>query len=161
MRHPAGILRRDAGLNVDDRRQRVGTVGCGAGTANDLDPFDVLQGNGQVVPIDAATRVLKDALAIDQDQHSAGEFVRQAMIGDGRLVVVFVANLEAGHQPQNLFHPTGARGFNHRAIDDRHGIGGFVETLGQPRGGQHPRRFPPFGLVAIAERAGLDRDTHG
>ena len=55
--------------------------------------------------------------------------------------------------------PTGARGFNHRAIDDRHGIGGFVGRWGN-RAGSAPDGSP-FGLVAIAEQAGLDRDTHG
>ena len=152
---PAGILRRATGLNVDDRRQRVGTVGRGAGTADDLDPFDVLQGNGQVVPIDPAARILKDTLAVDQDQHPAGELVRQAVIGDGRLVVVFVADLDAGHQPQDLGQPAGARGLDHRPVDDRHRIGRFVEALGQPRGGQHPRRIPLFRRVAIAERTGF------
>lgn len=73
---PAGILRRTAGLNVNHRRQRIGTVGGGAGTSDDLDAFDVLQWNGQVIPIDAAVRILKDALAVDQDQHPPGKLIR-------------------------------------------------------------------------------------
>lgn len=52
------------------------------------------------------------------------------MIGDRGLVVVFVSDLEAGHQPEDFLQPARARGLDHRTVDDRHRIGRFVEALG-------------------------------
>ena len=93
-----GILGGAAGLDVDHRLQGVGTVRGGGGTPHDLDPLDVFQRNGQVVPLDHPARVLKNPLSVQQQQGPPRVLVGQTVVGGGRQAIVLVTDLETGHQ---------------------------------------------------------------
>ena len=117
------------GDDVDHPVDGIGSPQGRAGTADDLDPLDILQQDVLHFPVNPGKSVAVNAAAIDQDQ----QFVGEAAVGTAAvhrpLVGVDARDVEAGH------HAQGVRDVGHPGLfqvfvgDDEDGRGAVGEAL--------------------------------
>ena len=88
--------------DVDDAINRVGSPQAAAGTANDLDPFDVGQEQILNFPIHAGKLRVIDRSAINQHQQFIGEAAVETANGDGPAAGIDPRYFHAGREPQRL-----------------------------------------------------------
>ena len=128
-----------AGDDVDHPLEGVGAVGPAVGRAHHLDALDVIDADGEVVPLGIAPDRVIDHPPIDQHLDAPVKGVANAMVGHGRRAAGPVSHHEAGHEAQQIMNLGEARSFDHFAVNQRDRRGGRERRLGQSRSRQHQR----------------------
>ena len=121
----------------DDAVDGVRAPEWAAGAANDFDTFDLVDGEIQRLPADAAEQRGVRRAAIDQQKHRAGEAAHRVPAGDGPFVGVPLAHVQPGHQAQGVGKSLHAGASQGGLIDDEDGRGRIGAALLAPAGHGH------------------------
>ena len=93
---------RALGRDIDHAIDGVSAPNCSAGTTNDLDPFDVFQGNLLLIPDGVRESWIVDAAAVNQHQDFVGVEAVEAPNADCPIVAVDPGHVDAGRHAQQV-----------------------------------------------------------
>ena len=144
-----------AGDDVGHAEEGIAAVGRGVGAAEDFDALDVVDVHADLVPLDSGDEVGRvDRAAVHLHQHPPRRLVRQAVVGDQRLVAGVHPELEAGHQAEQFVDVARPGGADHLAVEHRDGARRVGRRLGQAGGRQHHRQVAQVVGLADVIRVG-------
>src|SRR5258707_289928 len=104
-----------------------------AGSADPLDPVDVLERHVLLIPVDAGGERRIDASPVDHHQHLVSVLIGEAANTDGPGVRIHLSDVYPWHHPQQIWNIGGARLADIFQIDDvygRSGLGRLLFSLG-------------------------------
>src|SRR5690606_38613694 len=117
--------------DADYAHQGIGAVADGVGPAEDFDPLDVLDRQWQIRPVHGSQAGAIHRATVDQHLQSACFADASAVIVDGALVAVGIADHHARYQAHQFRNVASAAGLDQRAVNNADTAGNRCRCLFQ------------------------------